>query len=117
MARSGSENRQRQITLKARFTADEAALIKEQAARAGVSVGSLIRYAVLGIQPLRARRHPKMDDELAARLLGNLGLIASALRERGNGSGTAKIDPQVEAACRDISEMRAAWFEAFGRDP
>lgn len=116
MARSGSEKRQRQITLKARFTTNEAALIREQAARAGVSVGSLIRYAVLGIAPLRARRHPKMDDELAARLLGNLGLIASALRGR-NGAGNGKIDRQVEAACRDISEMRAAWFEAFGRDP
>jgi hypothetical protein len=117
MARSGSEKRQRQITLKARFTDEEAALIREQATRAGVSVGSLIRYAVLGIAPLRARRRPAIDDEIAARLLGNLGIIASALRGRNNGDGAAKIDPQVEAACRDIAEMRALWFEAFGRDP
>src|SRR5690606_23978211 len=38
MARSGSENRRRQIPLKARFTEAEAALIQEQADRAGVSV-------------------------------------------------------------------------------
>lgn len=116
MARSGSEKRQRQVTLKARFTAEEAALIKEQAERAGVSVGSLIRYAVLGVPPLRASRHPTMDDEIAAQLLGNLGVIASALRGR-NGAPAAKIDPQVEAACREISEMRVVWFEAFGREP
>lgn len=117
MARSGSEKRRRQQVRKARFTDEEAALIDAQAAKADVSVAELIRYAVLGIAPLRARRRPAIDDEIAARLLGNLGLIASALRGRGNGSGTAKIDPQVEAACRDISEMRAVWFEAFGRDP
>lgn len=46
MTHSGSENRQRQVTLKARFTDAEAALIREQADRAGVTVASLIRYAV-----------------------------------------------------------------------
>jgi hypothetical protein len=116
MARSGSNKRQRQQVRKARFTDEEAAIIDAQAAKAGVTVSELIRYAVLSIAPLRARRRPDIDDEIAARLLGNLGLIASALRSRGNGS-SAKIDPQVEAACRDISEMRAVWFEAFGRDP
>lgn len=101
---------------KARLTDEEAALFDEQAQRAGVSDGELIRYAVFGTPPLRATRRPTMDDEIAARLLANLGLIASALRGR-NGAPGAKPDPQVEAACRDIAEMRAVWFEAFGREP
>lgn len=116
MAGSGSEKRRRQQVRKARFTDEEAALIDAQAAKAGVSVAELIRYAVLGVPPLRATRHPTMDDEIAAKLLGNLGVIASALRGR-NGAPGAKLDPEIEAACRDISEMRAVWFEAFGRKP
>jgi hypothetical protein len=116
MAGSGSEKRRRQQVRKARFTDEEAALIDAQAARANVSVAELIRYAVLGVTPLRASRRPVVNEEIAARLLGNLGVIASALRER-NGSPGAKPDPEIEAACRDISEMRAIWFEAFGREP
>lgn len=42
MAGSGSENRQRQRSLKARFTAAEASLIEDQAARAGVTVGTCL---------------------------------------------------------------------------
>ena len=46
MPGSGSETRQRQVTLKARFNEQEAALVKSQADAAGVPVAGLIRYAV-----------------------------------------------------------------------
>lgn len=117
MAGSGSEKRQRQITLKARFTAEEAALIREQAKRSGVSVGSIIRYAVLGMPPLRASRGPSLDQEIASRLLGNLGIIASALRGRSNGAAPVKFDPEIEALSRDIAEIRIALLQAMGREP
>ncbi len=115
MAGSGSENRQRQITLKARFTAEEAALIRDQAARAGVSAASLIRYAVLGMPPLRASRQPHMNQEAAAQLIGRLGQIAAGLRADVNNH--AAIDARIEAAHRDLADMRAALFEALGREP
>jgi len=114
MAGSGSEKRERAIQLKARFTEQEAALIKEQAARAGVSVAAVIRHAVLDQRPLRASRRPAIDHEAAVRLLGRLGEVASSLRE-------AEISGQnvllVEAAQRDLSDMRCALFEALGRLP
>lgn len=115
MAGSGSEKRQRQITLKARFTEAEAALVTEQASRAAVSVASLIRYAVLGTPPLRASRQPAIDKEMAARLIGNLGRLACALRECAQDAG--KPDPLIEAAHRDIAEMRCVLFQVLGREP
>jgi hypothetical protein len=117
MAGSGSENRKRQVSLKARFTEAEAALIREQADRAGVSVASIIRHAVLGQTPLRAGRQPAVNQELAARLLGKIGQLASALRETPCADQSGKIDARIEAAHRDIAEMRTALFQALGREP
>jgi hypothetical protein len=117
MARSGSENRQRPVTLKARFTREEAALVTEQAARAGVSVAAVIRYAVLDQKPLRASRKPGVDAALAAQLLGRLGQCAAALRqaaEAGNPSVHASL---IEATHRDLGEMRNVLFEALGLEP
>jgi hypothetical protein len=117
MAGSGSEKRQRQVTLKARFTEQEAALIKDQAERAGVSVASVIRYAMLDQTPLRASRRPKISEESAARLLGKMGQLTSALRGCAGAGDPAKTDPRIEAAHRDLAEMRVALFEALGREP
>lgn len=111
--RSGSEKRERDIQLKARFNEAEATLVREQAARAGVSVAAVIRHAVLGQTPLRASRGPTIDQETAARLLAQLGQCASALRDAGDAGDEAAID----AAHRDLADMRAALFEALGRQP
>jgi hypothetical protein len=114
MARSGSENRQRPVTLKARFTREEAALVTEQAARAGVSVAAVIRFAVLDQKPLRASRKPLVEQEVAARLLAQLGLIASSLREA---ELTGLNVMAIEAAQRDLGEMRNLLFEALELEP
>lgn len=117
MARSGSENRQRQITLKARFSDQEAALIQQQAERAGVSVASLIRFAVLGQEPPRASRRPSVNHEAAAQLLGRLGQCTAALREASQTDNPAVNTALIEAAHRDLAEMRTALFLALGRQP
>jgi hypothetical protein len=117
MAGSGTETRQRQITLKARFTEEEAALIQEQAERAGVSVASVIRYAVLGQAPLRASRQPTVNVELAAQLVGKIGQLATALREFAKADEPRKADARIEAAHRDIADMRTALFIALGLEP
>ena len=117
MAGSGSETRRRPVIRKARFTEAEAALIDEQAERAGVSVASVIRYAVLGQPPLRASRQPKISEETAARLLGKMGQLTSALRGFAAAADPAKTDARIEAAHRDIAEMRTELFEVLGREP
>lgn len=117
MARSGSENRQRQITLKARFTEAEAALVKGQAGRAGVSVAALIRYALLDQTPLRAARTPQADTQEIARLIGSLGTVATALRQAAEAGNPAVGEALIDAALRDLSEMRALCLQALGREP
>lgn len=117
MARSGSENRQRQITLKARFNEREAVLVKEQADAAGVSVAALIRYALLDQTPLRASRKPPVDRELAARLIAALGPLACAMRQAADAADPDHLSETVIAAQRDLAELRAVIFEALGREP
>lgn len=117
MAGSGSENRKRNITLKSRFNDAEAALIREQAGRAGVSVASLIRYAVLDQTPLRKSRAPTIDHEAVAQLLGKLGQCAAALREAAATDNQAVNSALIDAAHRDLADMRCALFEALGRQP
>jgi len=114
---AGSENRQRQITLKARFNDQEAALVTEQADRAGVSVAALIRFAVLGQTPLRKSRAPTINHAQAAQLLGRLGQCAEALRRAAEADQSGKNADPIEAAHRDLAEMRVALFEALGREP
>jgi hypothetical protein len=111
---AGSETRQRQITLKARFNDREAALIKEQADRAGVSVSALIRHAVLEETPLRASRRPPAERADICRLVGALGALAQALREVQI-TGVSPLE--IEAMHGDLADMRVALFEALGRQP
>lgn len=117
MAGSGSEKRQRRRPLKARFTDEEAALIAEQAGRAGVSVASLIRHAVLGQSPLRASRQPQVKTQEIARLIGEIGALKSALKQSAAQGGTRECERLAEAACRDISDIRRAALTALGREP
>jgi hypothetical protein len=114
---AGSEKRQRQKIHKARFTDEESALIVEQADRAGVSVASLIRFAVLDIPPLRAARGPTVNHEAAAQLLGKLGQCATALRQAAEADNQAINAALIDAAHRDLAEMRVALFQALGREP
>lgn len=117
MPGSGSEKRQRKVILKMRCTEQEAALIREQASRAGVPVGALLRYAVLGTPPLRARRQPAVSEERAGQLLGMLARYVAALKEAAARGTPGACDEEIKAACRDAAELRALWFEAMGFEP
>ena len=69
MAGSGTDKRQRQETLSARFNDEEAQAVRLKADRAGISVASLIRASVLDL-PLpdaRAPKRPSADMQAVAR--------------------------------------------------
>lgn len=118
MPGSGTETRQRQISLKARFTTDEAALIRAQADRAGVSVAALIRYAVLGQSPLPSSRRPPLDRQQTAQLIASLGALACALRQAaGADDHDHGLDEALDAGLRDLTELRTLALEAMGRAP
>ena len=114
---SGSENRKRAAVLQARFTPDEAATIRAQAERAGMSVASLIRSAVLEAEPPRATRRPTVNHKAVARLLGELGRVAQAFRQAAKAADQRECGALIDAATRDFSELRAVCFEALGREP
>ena len=117
MARSGSDNRQRQETLSARFNTGEAEAIRQMADRAGTSIASLIRGAVLNAPDTRATRRPTVNHQVAARILGELGRIADTLRRAAAAGRVDPDNPHVAAAFRDLAEMRTVCFLAMGRDP
>lgn len=71
MSRSGSDKRHRQMMLAARFNTQEAEAVRQLADRAGTSVASVIRHAVLKTPPTRATRRPTVNHQMAARLLGD----------------------------------------------
>jgi len=114
---SGSESRQRPAILQARFTEDEAADIRARADRAGTSVGSLIRSALLSAEPPRATRRPSVNHQAVARMLGELGKVAEAFRQAAKSADHRKSHALIDAASRDLSELRTVCFEALGREP
>lgn len=93
-------------------------LVNEMADRAGVSVASLVRCSVLNYPLSRATRRPTINHEIAARLLGELGGVAGAFRQAADAADDpAQYSALIDAACRDLGEMRHLWFEAMGRAP
>ncbi len=117
LAKSGSQNRKRSCKRSAALSEEEAATIDAMADRAGTSVSSLIRRAVLNYPLSRARRRPTINQELAARLLAELQHVADGYRQAADATEPGKYDALLDAACRDLSEMRLALFQAMGREP
>ncbi len=114
---SGSESRKRGAILQARFTHIEAAALRMRADRAGLTVGGLIRSAVLDAQPPRAMRRPSVNHQAVARLLGELGRVAEAFRQAAAAADKRQTHALIDAAQRDLAELRTACFEALGREP
>jgi len=117
MSRSGSDKRHRKMMLAARFNTQEAEAVRQLADRAGTSVASVIRHAVLKAPVTRATRRPTVNHQMAARLLGELGRIAETFRTAHAAGRIDPNDPFVAAAFRDLAEMRTVCFLAMGRDP
>ena len=121
MAR-GSEKRQRNHVLKARFNDQEAAAIAAMADSRGLSVGSLIRHATLNVPPpARAVRRPAVEVTAVVRLMGELGKIGSTVNQyaksRNMGRESDSLDLAMEAALRDLLELRHACMQAIGMEP
>ena len=117
MPGSGSEKRQRQIILKARFTEPEAALVQQQADAAGLTVSALIRFALLNQKPPKAARKPPAERELVARVIAALGPLACEVRQVKEKCDDPQFLETIDAVQRDLAELRVVLFEALGRQP
>lgn len=110
-------NRKRPVILQARFSAEEAAAVRAEADRAGTTVGALIRSAVLSSEPPRAARRPTVNHKAVAQMLGELGRVADAFRAAAGAADPDRTHALIDAASRDLSELRTVCFEALGREP
>ena len=104
--------------LAARFTDEEAQAIRAMADRAGTTVASLIRSSMLGLPAFRATRRPTVNHEAAGRLLSELGSVAESFRQATDAApDQAECHALLDAAARDLAEMRLVLFQAMGREP
>jgi len=90
---------------------DRAAELHVRVAASGLTVNAFITEAVFG----RSRHRP---DELQAlaRLLGTAAQISDQLHEISL-TGAGENDLLIEAAQRDLAEIRAALLDSMGRTP
>lgn len=119
VARSGSETRERSLTVGFRAKVSERAEIAAAAARAGLSVGAYVRSRVLAAPKTRAVRQPHVDRVLLAQVLGQLGKVGSNVHQI-----TKRLNFADWLAAEDVpetlAEVRAVAVEimkALGRQP
>lgn len=118
MTRSGSETRQRSVILKARFSQQEADTIHAMAERAGLTLGALMRHALLNVPPPRAARRPSVELQAAARVLAALGKIGSNVNQLAHYAHLGKFhSEEIDMALRDLAELRIACLKALGQEP
>jgi len=115
--KSGSNKRQRNKVLQVRLTDQEFAEVQAMAEAAGLTPASLARGLILSAPAPRARRRPTIEAEAVARLLGEFGKVGSNLNQIAYhlNAGDGVSVTALEAALRDVAELRAAALEALGR--
>lgn len=118
MNRTGSETRQRSQVITARFNEQEAQTLRAMAARSGLTVGALIRHAVLNIEPPRSARRPPVEINAAARVLAALGKIGSNINQLAHYAHLGRFQSNsIDMALRDLAELRTACLKALGQEP
>lgn len=115
-------NRQerRYSRLSLRVSAREQASVRASADHAGLCLSDYLRSIVLGAKPLRARRRPALETQLAARLLAQLGSIASQLRAVTQTLGMPLmpfVERDLAKALIELRECRGRLLKALGRGP
>jgi len=116
-SRSGSEKRQRTTIVTMRINPQEAAAIRQIARTRGESVSALMRSALLHNRP----RASRIEVQAVARLLGQLGKIGSNINQiayhLNAGRPGDRVEGSLEAALRDLSELRIVCLQALGKEP
>jgi hypothetical protein len=105
------------ITICIRCTAKDHAVINEEAAKAGLSVGAYLRALALGSPGPRAVRRPPVERKELGRLLGHLGKVGSNINQLAhayNSVGRMPGFPELIAIRQEVGRMRAALMKALG---
>lgn len=89
----------------------------ERVAKSGLSTNAFITAAVFGQTAPRARRSPPVERQELALLLARAGQIGDAMHEIARIGPAGGATPVIEAACRDLGEIRAAVLKLLERVP
>ena len=116
---SGSENRQRDKVLRIRCLQEEFKAIVAKADKAGFSTGAFARAALLGDAGPRAQRRRPADYKALLKIHGQLGRIGGNVNQiaRATHSGDEASSAELNGIRRACEDMRAALYEALGRNP
>jgi hypothetical protein len=115
----GSETRQRTESVRIRLTPAERRQAEEDAARAGLALGSYVRAKLFTGEPIRAVRSPSVDRKALAQFLAWLGRLNGNVYQI---SRAANFREWFEAdaltkALKEITELRNAVLAALGHEP
>ena len=117
MTRTGTETRQRSLVITTRFSEQEAQTLRAMADKSGLTVGALIRHAVLNVDPPRASRRPSVELQAAARVLAALGKIGSNVNQLAHYAHLGRFQSNsIDMALRDLAELRIACLKALGQE-
>lgn len=116
---SGTEKRVRSGVLPVRLAADERAAVEAAAERAGLTVSSYARQAMLGAPAPRQVRRPPVEKRELVRLLGEVGKIGGNLNQlsKAVNTGVLVYGGDLDAALAGVREVRDAILRALGRVP
>jgi hypothetical protein len=112
-AMSHSKKRKRMAIIHARVTAAEKAEVAAKAKALG-GISALFRTAVLKYKAPKS----KVDQEAYTRALFEFGKVATNINQyakrRNMGRAEDSLDAAMEAALRDLTELRTALMRALG---
>lgn len=116
---SGTDKRQRTVTVTVRLTVDERARLEDLSSRSGLAAGAFMRAATFGNAGPRAQRRPPVDHVALRQLLGELGRVGNNINQiaRAVNTGEAPDAPELREAQRAYLELRDAIFVALGMEP
>lgn len=90
----------------------------ERVEKSGLSTGAFITKAIFNHEPPRQSRRPPVEKEMLARLLGGAAKIRDELHEISLTTGEGDPDSLlIEAACDQLTEIRAAILKLAARKP
>jgi len=92
---------------------------RARALKSGLSVNAFITAAVFGAPAPRQARRPSAEQRVIAQLLAETARVGMQLQTlaRSDAAADAAHAAAVDAALRDLREIRAACLVALGRTP
>ncbi|WP_457811902.1 hypothetical protein [Sinorhizobium meliloti] len=109
-----TDDRKREAPISYRPPEDLREEFRARALKSGLSVNAFITASIFGSPAPRQARRPAVEQRDLARLLAETARVSAQLQAlAGAGHDPAALD----AALRDLREIRAACLVALGRSP